>query len=73
MLGALYSGFMGGVRAENYMHHADYSSEVSERTRIPAGQLRRLSLAGRRTAALSSFSAGSGGGYAGMAEEGYLN
>ena len=69
-----YTAFMGGVRAENYMHHFDYpaSSEILNEHRFRQGQLRRKKLLnGDREN--SFFSVGSGGGYWGMAEEGYRN
>ena len=71
MLGT-YTGFMGGVRAENYMHHFDYSSEVLNELAFQRGNYDAKSCSGGNGGP-EFFSVGSGGGYWGMAEESYLN
>lgn len=71
MLGT-YTGFMGGVRAENYMHHADYSSEVLNEIAFLRGNYDAKSC-WEENGGPEFFSTGSGGGYLGMAEERYLN
>lgn len=71
MLGT-YTGFMGSVRAENYMHHFDYSSEVLNELAFQRGNYDAKSCH-EENGGPEFFSAGSGGGYSGMAEESYLN
>ncbi|MDC1329291.1 hypothetical protein N8291_08235 [Pseudomonadales bacterium] len=71
MLGT-YTGFMGGVRAENYMHHFDYSSEVLNELAFQRGNYDAKSCY-EENGGPEFFSVGSGGGYWGMAEESFLN
>ena len=69
-----YTAFMGGVRAENYMHHFDYpaSSQILNDIAFQRGNYdARSCFNGDREN--SFFSVGSGGGYWGAAEEGYRN
>jgi hypothetical protein len=71
MLGT-YTGFMGSVRAENYMHHFSYSSEILNELAFQRGNYDAKSC-WEENGGPEFFSVGSGGGYAGMAEESYLN
>ena len=69
-----YIAFMGGVRAENYMHHFDYpaSSQILNDIAFRRGNYdARNCFNGERENTF--FSVGSGGGYWGAAEEGYRN
>ena len=69
-----YTAFMGGVRAENYMHHFDYpaSSEILNEIAFRRGNFDARSCF-NGDFENNFFSVGSGGGYWGAAEEGYRN
>ena len=69
-----YTAFMGGVRAENYMHHFDYpaSSQILNDIAFQRGNYDARSCF-NGDSENSFFSVGSGGGYWGMSEEGYRN
>ena len=69
-----YTAFMGGVRAENYMHHFDYpaSSEILNEIAFRRGNYDARSCF-NGDFENNFFSVGSGGGYWGAAEEGYRN
>jgi len=66
-----FNSFLGSPRAENYMHHFDYpeSSAVLNELAFQRGNDDAKACWG----APAFFSAGSGGGYAGMSEESYRN
>ena len=73
MLGK-FIGFMGSVRAENYTHHFDYpeSSALLNDIAFQRGNYDAKSCS-EENGGPQFFSTGSGGGYWGAAEEGYLN
>jgi hypothetical protein len=66
-----FNSFLGSPRTENYMHHFDYpeSTAVLNEIAFQRGNPDAKDCNG----APAFFSTGSGGGYAGMSEEGYRN
>ena len=73
MLGK-FTGFMGGVRAENYFHHFDFpeASKVLNEIAFRRGNLDARPCSGSGPQP-QFFSQGSGGGYYGASEDSYQN